>query len=545
MDTPIETPTATPTDTPTMTPTNAPTQTLTSTPTATPTSTPTAPPQCGNGVVEAGEQCDDGNTTPGDCCSATCQFEPLSTTCEADGDLCTVDHCDGLGQCVKQTDVVCPPCQTCDPQSGCAGDICTATATPSLIPTITTTPTRTPVPVCGNGIQEGGEQCDDGNFVNGDGCEASCTISPENTGGTVPAGGTVSTDSEGDGATPLDPIETSVTTPDGGTVSIDEAPAAGGPPSGYELVGHQVTVTAPPATADTPLVLVFQIDASLLPPGVDPSSIDVFKDGVLVATCTGSSGVASPDPCVSDRSLLGDGDVEITVLTSAASVWLFALPLPSACGDGTLDTGEQCDDGNLTNNDGCAANCRYELIPGNGVGSAFTDKRACLIEWSVVNPNNTPALDRRGRPNYTQTCRNNDPTCDFGSDANACEFKVVVCLNNSDPNLPTCLAAGVADAVRVILPSPFLDAVNNASLKAALQNLRDWSTGTSGLRPPVEDTTTGLCSAPFAIRVPLRQRGSWTGAGRVSPVTLSRSYINSPSPYPLRDSDRLSLVCAP
>ena len=31
---------------------------------------------CGNGRVECGEQCDDGNTRDGDCCSATCQPEP-------------------------------------------------------------------------------------------------------------------------------------------------------------------------------------------------------------------------------------------------------------------------------------------------------------------------------------------------------------------------------------------------------------------------------------------------------------------------------------
>src|SRR5262249_29411186 len=30
---------------------------------------------CGNGVVQTGEQCDDGNTVSGDCCSATCQDE--------------------------------------------------------------------------------------------------------------------------------------------------------------------------------------------------------------------------------------------------------------------------------------------------------------------------------------------------------------------------------------------------------------------------------------------------------------------------------------
>jgi len=30
---------------------------------------------CGNGTLDAGEQCDDGNTADGDGCSATCQLE--------------------------------------------------------------------------------------------------------------------------------------------------------------------------------------------------------------------------------------------------------------------------------------------------------------------------------------------------------------------------------------------------------------------------------------------------------------------------------------
>lgn len=33
-----------------------------------------------------------------------------------------------------------------------------------------------PQPVCGNGIVEDGEQCDDGNVVDGDGCSSLCTV---------------------------------------------------------------------------------------------------------------------------------------------------------------------------------------------------------------------------------------------------------------------------------------------------------------------------------------------------------------------------------
>lgn len=58
--------------------------------------TPTA---CGNRVVSAGEECDDGNLTGGDCCSPTCAFEPAAASCD-DANLCTGDdRCDGAGSC--------------------------------------------------------------------------------------------------------------------------------------------------------------------------------------------------------------------------------------------------------------------------------------------------------------------------------------------------------------------------------------------------------------------------------------------------------------
>src|SRR5262245_6018406 len=54
---------------------------------------------CGDLTLEPGEQCDDGNTVGGDCCSATCQFESMGSPCASDGELCTSDVCDGAGNC--------------------------------------------------------------------------------------------------------------------------------------------------------------------------------------------------------------------------------------------------------------------------------------------------------------------------------------------------------------------------------------------------------------------------------------------------------------
>ena len=79
---------------------------------------------CGDTILEAGEQCDDGNTLGGDCCSATCQFEGLGSACDADA-CNTGGSCDGAGTCTGTTPLVCDDglscngVETCDPVQGC------------------------------------------------------------------------------------------------------------------------------------------------------------------------------------------------------------------------------------------------------------------------------------------------------------------------------------------------------------------------------------------------------------------------------------------
>ncbi|MEM9460886.1 MAG: hypothetical protein AAGF11_42375 [Myxococcota bacterium] len=57
-------------------------------------------------------------------------------------------------------------------------------------------------------------------------------------------------------------------------------------------------------------------------------------------------------------------------------------PGPTGCGDGTWDVGEECDDGNQTNADGCNADCQLSgtLLWHDSVGSGFN-----LIEQAMTN----------------------------------------------------------------------------------------------------------------------------------------------------------------
>lgn len=60
---------------------------------------------CGNGVLDAGEDCDDGNRLPNDCCSPDCGFESAGTRCAGDDNPCTTDTCDHEGNCEHNSSI--------------------------------------------------------------------------------------------------------------------------------------------------------------------------------------------------------------------------------------------------------------------------------------------------------------------------------------------------------------------------------------------------------------------------------------------------------
>ena len=126
-------------------------------------------PVCGDGVAEAYELCDDGNTTSGDGCSfPSCRpelcgdsivnFDPPPGPAEEcdDGNTAPNDGCDA-GCKLECGNGTIEGAEACDDggESATCDDDCTAVA-------------------CGDGFinETAGEECEDGNAVNGDGCSS-------------------------------------------------------------------------------------------------------------------------------------------------------------------------------------------------------------------------------------------------------------------------------------------------------------------------------------------------------------------------------------
>jgi len=122
---------------------------------------PPPPPVCGDGHLDAGEECDDGNNANGDGCSSTCVKEnppPPPPVC-GDGHLDAGEECDD-GNTYNG--------------DGCSSTCCKENPPPP------------PPPVCGDGHVDAGEQCDDGNNYNGDGCSSTCVCEATSTPTSVP-----------------------------------------------------------------------------------------------------------------------------------------------------------------------------------------------------------------------------------------------------------------------------------------------------------------------------------------------------------------------
>ena len=158
-------------------------------------------PSCGDGVVVEGEVCDDGNRDESDGCTNRCElprcgdgFTQAGEACD-DGDLDDLDAC--RNDCTRPVcgDGVLSEGETCDlgpdnadtPDAACRLDCTLARCGDGIVDTAEQCDDGLEQPDgictpscafarCGDGIRQAvlGEQCDDGNRLDGDGCDRVC-----------------------------------------------------------------------------------------------------------------------------------------------------------------------------------------------------------------------------------------------------------------------------------------------------------------------------------------------------------------------------------
>lgn len=118
------------------------------------------PSRCGDSIVDLGngEDCDDGNINDGDTCPSDCRAKcKIATDCN-DSNPCSVDACDTAKR-------VCAP-----PTPAAKGTTCPLVAGGTGVCNGTSCTAAT----CGNKAVEPGEDCDDGNTDDRDGCRSDC-----------------------------------------------------------------------------------------------------------------------------------------------------------------------------------------------------------------------------------------------------------------------------------------------------------------------------------------------------------------------------------
>lgn len=343
---------------------------------------------CGDGVVEGLEQCDDGakNGTAGDGCTSDCTWvcasDGGSPTCNT-GDICTgKGTCTAMHTCVDGT----PPeaGTTCGTGMICRNMTCAAA-------------------VCGDGIVTPPEECDDGskNGTSGDGCTSTCTWV------------CVATDPARD-CVPSDPCAGQGTCTSAHTCTAG-TPEGNGTPCGSGVDGGVADAAAgsvckggmcvSPMCGDGIVEAGEQCDFGAgNGPGtgceanctfsctLSPNSCATMDLCAGTNTCTAFTMGSSPGQKCEVGTPPPNGTPCMNGGTCQNDVCVTAL-----CGNGVVNTGEQCDWGTANNvaGSGCNPDCTFscsitpsDSCPGSAACSA--NPEVCTV---VTGPTGTPAGD--------------------------------------------------------------------------------------------------------------------------------------------------------
>ncbi|MFA6214986.1 MAG: DUF4215 domain-containing protein [Patescibacteria group bacterium] len=237
-------------------------------------------------------------------------------------------------------------------------------------------------PVCGNSTIDTGEVCDDGNGVSCDGCNNTCSRADSVCGDNIAECGEACDGSDAaSGGCYNNYCNSNCTCPVCGNGTIDAG--EGCESDGDCSSGYFCNSTCVCEIAGTP---------------------------VCVPTAT----VCSYGSCING--------VQSGVCTNGCSNWPSTQSCYIAvCGNGTRDSGEECDDGNTVSGDGCSGACQLEVGCGNGIidsGEACDDgntvsgdccSSVCQIELLISNVS-IAAAQTSGNVSWSTLCQ---PTADI------------------------------------------------------------------------------------------------------------------------------------
>lgn len=379
---------------------------------------------CGNKKVDAGEECDDGNTLSQDGCSATCTLEsggpadlcdgaPLALVKDAASSTLYKGHVAGStaklynhyaascggGSGPDAVYVMTPPmtgravarisagfdallsvrtscndtktelaCDSVSPSSAAdAGAGAGGTSGSIAFPVFAGKPLYLFVDgyggakgdfdldldvqtaVCGNGKAEYPELCDDGNTQGGDGCSATCTMEDGATASACPGMGyRLKATAAAPGSVSFAGDTTSLSSAGGSAVGC--SPSGAGPNAVYAIT--------PTISGSIALSLLASYPKALLHVRRECSDSGTQFDCRVSDVALAPLSTTVPVNAEETVYVYVDGDS-----SSKGLYTLDAKLTAAACGNGAVDAGEECDDGNMASGDGCSAACAVERDP--------------------------------------------------------------------------------------------------------------------------------------------------------------------------------------
>ena len=291
---------------------------------------------CGNGMVDANEQCDDGDANGGQDarCTTQCTWVCLDDTWCTDNEPCNgaetcVDHA-----CVKGT----PEADgvTCGTGRLCRNESCTDS-------------------VCGDNFTTApNEECDDANSTQGDGCENNCKyscLSTDNTRNCTPADACAGQGTCNDTThtcTPGTPLADNTACGTGGycKTGVCTQPMCG---NGQTEPGEMCDLGSANGTMGS------GCKANCTYECVTPATDCPAAPACQMATCNSANACANV-PNTALNGMMCSSANPTYVCNNGACV-----PPSAVCGNGTTEAGEECDfgSGNNTAGSGCEPNCQF------------------------------------------------------------------------------------------------------------------------------------------------------------------------------------------